>query len=164
MFNPLRTGRRRGGRFNPAAALIIAAAVLTVPAGCSGMSEDELGKLKVENAALAVELTSARREADLLNRALTNVYKERDRLVDLLNAPLARPEEQTSADETAAAAPAAPADTERNRSYVVQAGDTLGVIASRHSTTAEAILRLNPQLRSRPQMMVWLGERLLIPR
>jgi LysM repeat protein len=120
--------------------------------GCGGVSEDEMAKLQAENIALAAELESERRESDLLNRSLSAAYVERDRLVELLEAP-PPPPEPAAGDEP----PPEP------KFYVVRSGDTLGEIAKRNNTTTTALVALNPFLRARRDLMVMENERITLP-
>jgi hypothetical protein len=142
-------------------AMTILLVLLVWGTGCSGISDDDLANLQKENQTLAAELEMEKRQADILNRALTSVYKERDRLVDLINQ--GPPPEQTEAQEGENASPEETTST-TPRVYVVQAGDTLGVIARRHQTTVAVLLTLNPFLRSRNDYMVWENDRLTLPR
>jgi LysM repeat protein len=124
--------------------------------GCGGVSEDELNKIKEENMALAAELESERRKADLLGKALASAYQERDRLAEALEAPLEAPGPE-AAEGGEAAAPAAP------RVYQVKTGDTLSQIAAAHGTTTGVLIDLNPYLRARRDLMVWENDRLNLP-
>jgi LysM repeat protein len=123
-------------------------------AGCGGVSEDELNKLKEENLALAAELESEKRKADILNLALSNAYKERDRLVAAIEAPIEPPEPEEAAE------PAAPAEP---RVYLVKTGDTLSQIAAAHETTTSVLVSLNPYLAQRRDLMVWENDRINLP-
>jgi LysM repeat protein len=124
------------------------------------VSEDDLDNLRLENQALEAELEQERRQAELLNRALTSVYKERDRLVDLLNAPPAPEEEAAAPEEAGSPQPVAG----QARVYVVRSGDTLGAIAQRHGTTTAVLVSLNPFLGNRSNYMVWENDRINLPR
>ena len=125
---------------------------LLLSAGCGGVSEDELNKIKEENMSLALELESERKKAEILNQALAAAYTERDRLVAALEAPIELPEEV--AEETPPAAP---------RIYRVKSGDTLGKIAQAHKTSTGILVTLNPYLRERRDLMVWENDRILLP-
>ncbi|MDR2442963.1 MAG: LysM peptidoglycan-binding domain-containing protein [Deltaproteobacteria bacterium] len=139
---------------------IISAVILTAMVGwlpgCTGVSEEDIQKLREENQTLAVQLEMEKKEAEILNRALTNVYRERDRLVDLLSGPPPKLEEDTVAEsETGSEA--------NRRVHVVKVGETLSVIASRYRTTVPILLDLNPFLMSRNNYMVWVNDRLALP-
>jgi LysM repeat protein len=139
----------------PLKALLLLA-VLIVPwllAGCGGVSEDELNKIKEENLSLALELENEQRKSAILNQALSEAYEERDRLVAALEAPIELPEEPPAA----AAPPVAP------RTYRVKSGDTLSRIAVAHQTTTGVLVTLNPYLRERRDLMVWENDRILLP-
>jgi outer membrane murein-binding lipoprotein Lpp len=136
----------------PLSAVLLSALLL---AGCGGVSEDELNKIKEENMALAAELESERRKADILNQALAAAYEERDRLVEALEAPIEPPEEEASAE--AEAAPEPP------RVYSVKSGDTLSQIAAAHQTTTSVLVSLNPYLRDRRDLMVWENDKINLP-
>jgi LysM repeat protein len=137
---------------------------LIFSSACSGVSEEDIEKLKLENLSLEVELEQEKRQAEILNRALTNAYKERDRLVDRLHATAAAPGEETAqtADGTPAEGQAAQPDP--SRIYVVKAGDTLSSIAQQNGTTLAAILTLNPYLAGRNDYVVWENDRINLPR
>ncbi|MDR2456482.1 MAG: LysM peptidoglycan-binding domain-containing protein [Deltaproteobacteria bacterium] len=122
-------------------------------AGCGGVSEDELNKIKEENLSLALELESEQRKSMILNQALAEAYEERDRLVAALEAPIELPEEPPAV----ATPPAAP------RIYRVRSGDTLSRIAVAHQTTTGVLVTLNPYLRERRDLMVWENDRILLP-
>jgi LysM repeat protein len=126
--------------------------VLALAAGCGGVSEDELNKIKEENMSLALELESERRKTEILNQALASAYGERDRLVAALEAPIALPEEVPDAT-----APTPP------RYYTVKSGDTLGRIASANKTSTGVLVTLNPYLRERRDLMVWENDKILLP-
>ena len=134
--------------------LLLAIAFLLAPliSGCGGVSEDELNKIKEENLALAAELESEKRKAEILNQALATAYRERDRLTEALEAPLELPEEAQD-----------PVPLTEPRIYRVQLGDTLGRIAVAHQTTTGVLVTLNPYLRERRDLMVWEGDRILLP-
>jgi hypothetical protein len=152
--------------------LLVFALVFTQ--GCSGVSEEDLNNLKRENEALANELEQERHQAEVLNRALTNVYKERDRLVDLLNTPseeVAQENDQAAAGSTppvtqasGAAATGEGTQAATSEIYLVQIGDTLSTIAQRHETTMAVLLSLNPYLMQRNNYMVWENDRIVLPR
>jgi hypothetical protein len=151
---PARTGASK------AALLIVLGLGLALGQGCSGVSEDDLDNLRQENLALEAELEHERRQAEILNRALTSVYKERDRLVDLLNAPPAPAEEELALDEETGPEAA----QGQGRVYLVKPGDTLGAIARRNGTTTAVLVTLNPYLRGRDNYMVWENDRIALPR
>ncbi|MDR1487292.1 MAG: LysM peptidoglycan-binding domain-containing protein [Deltaproteobacteria bacterium] len=135
---------------------------LCMGSGCSGYSEDELDRLKEDNVALAAELEAEKKEAQILNQALTNVYKERDRLADLLNAASQPPPAEQ--DPTQSDGQAASQEGAQTRGvYLVVIGDTLGAIAQKHNTTTAVLLRLNPYLADRRGFMVWENDRILLP-
>jgi LysM repeat protein len=140
---------RGAGIFTPLLAAFALAAVLS---GCGGVSEDELNKIKEENVSLAAELEREKRKAEILNQALAAAYKERDRLVEALEAPLEIPQEEAEANP-----PVAP------RIYRVKTGDTLSRIAYSHQTTTGVLVTLNPYLRTRRDLMVWEGDKILLP-
>ncbi|MDR2367442.1 MAG: LysM peptidoglycan-binding domain-containing protein [Deltaproteobacteria bacterium] len=163
---------------------------LALVAACGGVSEEDLQNLKAENLALEAELEQEKHQSDVLNRALTNAYRERDRLVDLLNAQPQVPEPdsaevaaateaaateaatEAATAQAAAAAPAAggagaqPGQTPAASGdvYVVQTGDTLSTIAQRHNTSTEILLALNPYLTNRNNFMVWENDKIRLPR
>ncbi|MDR0620807.1 MAG: LysM peptidoglycan-binding domain-containing protein [Deltaproteobacteria bacterium] len=148
-------------------ALSMALALALVP-GCGGVSEEDINNLKLENQSLESELEQERHKSEVLNRALTNAYKERDRLVDVLNA---QPEPVALVDPVAPAAGAAGQQTPGGSSqavagqtYLVQTGDTLSTIAQRHNTTTAVLLELNPYLMNRNNYMVWENDKILLPR
>ncbi|MDR1312863.1 MAG: LysM peptidoglycan-binding domain-containing protein [Deltaproteobacteria bacterium] len=157
---------------------------------CSSASDEEMGSLRVETEALAAELTRLKTESELLDRALTNVYREKDRVVDRLNAlsgDLAvspeSPDSAVAGAEVGGQAPAAgeggrvaaPAATAAERApapspppgrtkvYIAQKGDTLSQIAREHGTTIQAIVELNPRLANRNDYMVWERDSLILP-
>ncbi|MDR1658672.1 MAG: LysM peptidoglycan-binding domain-containing protein [Deltaproteobacteria bacterium] len=135
------------------AALILSVAV-GLPSGCMGVSDDELNKLKEGNQALAAELEAEKKESELLNRALTSVYRERDSLVDKLS---------TLAVSPLAPAATAPAEIAAPRIHVVKTGETLGSIASRYNTSVKTLVELNQYLQSRRDFMVWPNDQLTLP-
>jgi hypothetical protein len=133
--------------------------------GCGGVSEEDLDNVRLENQSLELELEQERHKSEVLNRALTNAYRERDRLVDLLNAQpeTVRPPEPDAAAAAGQASEGA-AQTASAETYVVQAGDTLSTIAQRHNTTTAALLSLNPYLMDRNNYMVWENDKIRLPR
>ncbi|MDR3203810.1 MAG: LysM peptidoglycan-binding domain-containing protein [Deltaproteobacteria bacterium] len=167
---------------------LISVIFLTLAPGCSGVSDDDLLKLSEENEALAKEVEEAKKEGEILNRALTGVYKERDRLTDLLKSqPLEPPptEESASADNrgptnpprTSSPAAAEPATTQSGQSnnnqirsapqrrvYEVKSGDTVSNIALANKITPAIVLELNPQISRRSNSLVlFVGEKLILP-
>jgi LysM repeat protein len=150
---------------------------------CQGASDEELNRLKAETEALATELGELRREAEILDRALTNVYREKDMTVDRLNSlsgeggepprdlagmpvyPTISGVAASPADDglmTGVDAPVAPAPT-ANRTYVTKRGDTLYQIAAAHDVTMQSVVDLNPFLGKREGYMVWEEETLVMP-
>jgi LysM repeat protein len=140
------------------AAVLVTA--LAVAAGCSTVSDEEVASLKGETEALAAELARLKNESELLDRALTNVYREKDSVVDRLNALAAggTGEDPEAAVDPAAPAPRGPAEAVAQsggtRVYIAQKGDTLSQIARRNNTTLQVILELNPRLAEREDHMV----------
>jgi LysM repeat protein len=135
-----------------------------MPFGCSSVSDEEMGRLREETYALEAELAAARQEAVILDRVLTSVYQERDKIVDQINKATAEASGKeipslsaTAPNETAPAAPA------RAGVYRAKVGDTLSSIAQRHGTTIQALLELNPFIAARPSRMVWVDDDLVLP-
>ncbi|MDR1050194.1 MAG: LysM peptidoglycan-binding domain-containing protein [Deltaproteobacteria bacterium] len=144
---------------------LLSAILAAAAAACSGISDDDLANLQKENEALAAELELEKRQAEILNRALTGVYKERDRLVDQINlGPAAAQDAQAAADGTLIQPGEGGASASSPRVYVVVVGDTLGAIARRFNTTVPVLLTLNPFLRSRADFMVWEHDNITLPR
>ncbi|MDR1677334.1 MAG: LysM peptidoglycan-binding domain-containing protein [Deltaproteobacteria bacterium] len=138
--------------------------------GCSGVSEEDLNNLKLENQALEAELELEKKQSEILNRSLTNVYKERDRLADLLNAPPPPPsppieenDQQTSQSPSGSQTTQTSQRRRGNQTYIVQTGDTLSSVAQKHDTNIDTILKLNPYLRTRNNYMVWQNDRIIVP-
>jgi septal ring factor EnvC (AmiA/AmiB activator) len=140
--------------------VLFLAATLNLGVGCTSFSEDELKKLQEENEALAAELDMEKKEAEILNRALTSVYKERDRLVDLLNS--SSPASVQSSQDNGEGDSEQPQQSAR-KVYQVKLGDTLSTIAKSHDTTVPILLRLNPFLMDRQNNMVWENDRIILP-
>ncbi|MDR2387921.1 MAG: LysM peptidoglycan-binding domain-containing protein [Deltaproteobacteria bacterium] len=142
--------------------LVFLALTLVLLTGCGGVSEEELNKLKAENQALATELDQEKSKSELLNRALTNSYRERDRLADLINlqAQVVVPEPPLAEDLTVSPTPSPTASAQ---TYLVQTGDTLSAIAQRHNTTTATLLTLNPYLMDRNNYMVWENDQIRLP-
>jgi hypothetical protein len=147
-------------------------AILALGTACSPVSEEEVDQLKSETEGLAFELGRLRQESEILDRALTNVYREKDRVLDRLNAlesGAALPAEPEAGEAVALApiegaegpapegAPAAP------RTRVAQRGDTLSQIAKDNNTTLQALLRLNPYLARRPDLMLMEEDVIVLP-
>jgi LysM repeat protein len=146
---------------------IVLALSLAFTLGCGGVSEEDLNKIKIENQSLEVELEQEKQQADILDRALTNAYKERDRLVDLLNAQAAgSPPTDTTAptDGTESTSTAGATQTAAGQTYLVKTGDTLSVIAQKNNTTVSILLNLNPYLMDRNNYMVWENDKIRLPR
>jgi LysM repeat protein len=110
-----------------------------------------------------------------LDRALTNVYREKDRVVDAINSmsgiggapvqnlagmPLGLGSTNPMVDAPAGGENAGSSSSPKK--YVVQKGDTLSHIAVAHNTTVAALLKLNPFLNQRPEYMVWERDELTI--
>jgi LysM repeat protein len=147
------------------------------------VSDEEMERLRVETEALAAELSRLKNESELLDRALTNVYREKDRVVDRLNvlsgdpsalaedaaAPAAGDAAGAAGDGTAPAggaqpgAPGAAGETAGRKTHAVKSGDYLSGIASSNGTTVQELLRLNPYLASRPANVIWEGDQLILP-
>lgn len=53
--------------------------------------------------------------------------------------------------------------TASNGIYVTQPGDVLSSIAFKHATTTTRLLELNPQIRSRPDYMIWANDKIKVP-
>ncbi|MDR0354838.1 MAG: LysM domain-containing protein [Deltaproteobacteria bacterium] len=151
-------------RAAPLGLAFLSAVFLLLGQGCVGVSDEDLENIRLENEALEAELVLEKSRADILNRALTNVYKERDRLSDLLNNPPPPPPSPDEENEADAPDQAQAADQRQARTYVVKKGETLGGIARRHRTTAAALIRLNPFLETRPNNMIWENDKLTLPR
>ncbi|MDR2459860.1 MAG: LysM peptidoglycan-binding domain-containing protein [Deltaproteobacteria bacterium] len=141
---------------------------------CSSVSEEEKEKLRAETEALAAELGQLRQEAVILDRALTNVYKEKDRVVDQINnlsgAGGAQPQNLAGMPIGGPAAiaqdslPGGASDGQTGpRKYIAQRGDTLSQLAKDNNTTVQAIVQLNPFLNNREGYMVWERDELLLP-
>ncbi|MDR2199258.1 MAG: LysM peptidoglycan-binding domain-containing protein [Deltaproteobacteria bacterium] len=123
---------------------------------------------------MEAELESLKGEADILNRALDNVYREKDRVLDQLD-QLANPQSgaeeggerlvslQTEGAESPSGEGTPSQISASQRVYKVLRGDTLSQIAKKHNTTTDALLRLNPYLRDRSDYMVWENDLLTIP-
>jgi hypothetical protein len=138
--------------------------------GCSPVSDEELQSLRNETEALEGELSRLKSEAVILNRALDNVYREKDRVLDklerLANPQMAKEEDLvTLQDGTTAPASDAgiPREPQAQGSYKVKRGDTLTQIAKDYNTTVDVLARLNPFLRGRPELMVWENDNLTLP-
>ncbi|MDR1578496.1 MAG: LysM peptidoglycan-binding domain-containing protein [Deltaproteobacteria bacterium] len=148
--------------------------------GCSTVSDDEMARLREETYALEAELAMAKREASVLDRALTSVYQERDQLVDRiarataesqgLEAPEPKNPSPGSLDNAsslgalnvapggAAAGSLDPGVQGAGRIYRAVSGDTLSSISSRFGVSVAVLLELNPQISRRSSQMVWVGE------
>ncbi|MDR1607800.1 MAG: LysM peptidoglycan-binding domain-containing protein [Deltaproteobacteria bacterium] len=144
--------------------------------GCSSVSDEELTRLREETYALEAELAVAKREAAILDRVLTKVYQERDRLVDQIARATAEsqglepPSPISPAISSAISpglpiSPGAPATpTAKPTRYRAQSGDTLSTIAQRFGTTVSVLLELNPHISRRSNQMVWVDDEVVLPR
>jgi LysM repeat protein len=131
--------------------------------GCSTVSEQDVENLKEETNTLAAELLLAKQEADILNRALNNAYIERDRLIDLLN-ETTNPSTTPSNTTQSAEAPVTPqAQTTQTKIHITKPGDTLSIIAQRYNTSVEAIIKLNPFLKTRRDFMLMEHDPINLP-
>ncbi|MDR2140698.1 MAG: LysM peptidoglycan-binding domain-containing protein [Deltaproteobacteria bacterium] len=137
------------------------AALLYIPIGCSSVSDEEMTKLREETYALEAELAAAKQEAAILDRVLTNVYKERDNLVDQINRATA--ESQGLPPPAPASEPGQPSPEPQSRLYLAQSGDTLSSIAQKHQTTVQVLLELNPHISRRGNQMVWVNDEVILP-
>ncbi|MDR0548537.1 MAG: LysM domain-containing protein [Deltaproteobacteria bacterium] len=142
---------------------------LYLPFGCSTVSDEEMRRLREDTYALEAELATVKREAALLDRVLTNVYKERDQLVDQISRGAAEASGLTlpspsNPDQQSPLPPAAgAADPDRPKVYRAQVGDTLSKVASRYGTTVKEILDLNAQIKDRSSQMLWVGDEVVLP-
>ncbi len=159
-------------------------AVLLAATGCYN-SESDYERLLEEKDSYAGQLAAAREENEILKQALANITAEQERLQTLLDMEKSRlaaaarplrtaggaggdediwveaPVRQAAPAVRETAAPSRPASS--GRTYVVRPGDILYSIASRHNTTVDAILELNPRVRARRNSMIHEGERLQMP-
>ncbi|MDR2302436.1 MAG: LysM peptidoglycan-binding domain-containing protein [Deltaproteobacteria bacterium] len=142
--------------------LVFMVLTLFFVSGCGGVSEEELNKLKAENQALEEELEQEKSKSELLNRALTNSYRERDRLADLINVQ-SQVEEPIDPNLGDLLAPIVEVPIPSSQTYTVQTGDTLSTIAQRHNTSTATLLALNPYLMDRNNYMVWENDKIRLP-
>jgi LysM repeat protein len=139
--------------------------------GCSPVSDEELQSLRNETEALEGELARLKTEADILNRALDNVYREKDRVLDQLDQMNNPPAPEAEADPALVSlqdgaqvtSTATGQPTANQRVYKVVRGDTLSGIARDHNTSTEVLLRLNPFLGNRNDMLVLENDSIVVP-
>jgi LysM repeat protein len=148
---------------------------LSLGLSCSSVSDEEMENLRAENLALSQELGRLKNEAQILDKALTNVYKERDRLNDLLD-ELINEREAVEESENAASQGTRQPDngqagpggqnsrTQANNTYRAVPGDTLSGIAKNNNTTVAALLELNPYLMNRDRNMLFANDQIILPR
>lgn len=132
--------------------------ILILPAlslGC-GASKSEYEAVKAEVKSLKDELTRTRQENESLNRAILEIYREREGLM----ARVAELEEklQTAQNRPRPTPQPQPRDEEPEY-YQVKLGDTLNRIAEKTGVSTEDLRRLNNLGDS---SMIWAGQKLRI--
>ncbi|MDR2352606.1 MAG: LysM peptidoglycan-binding domain-containing protein, partial [Deltaproteobacteria bacterium] len=139
---------------------------LLLPA-CSPVSDEEVKRLRAENEALSQELMKLREEGRILDSALTNAYREKDRILALIKTiesgnPLPENWDNSTATppETQPEATLAPPTP---RVYKVQRGDNLSQIAKDNNITLPELLKLNPFLTRRPELLLMEEDLITLP-
>ena len=127
--------------------IILLLLVLLSTTGCL-VSENDFQSVVSENETLRIELDKQREENTTLNKAILEVYQDRDQLLAKLNDMSAKLEKIK--DEQKKKAP------EPIRYYTVRRGDTLLAIANRHNIPADRLRELN-NLRND---VVWVGQKI----
>ncbi len=168
----------------------IVVSVALTASGCFN-AEGDYERLKEDKAALAAELATAKRENEVLTRALASIKQEREGLQTLLHVgrsltPGAASSAGTSdsqppavegvededywvqssansSSSSASSSSAASRATSSGQVYVTRPGDVLSSIAHRHHTTVEKLLELNPFLTRRPNYMIWENDKIQLP-
>lgn len=127
--------------------IILLLLILLSTGGCL-VSENDFQGVVSENETLRLELDKQREENTTLNKAILDVYQDRDKLLAKLNDMSAKLEKIK--DEQKKKAP------EQIRYYTVKRGDTLLAIANRHNIEADRLRELN-NLRND---VVWVGQKI----
>ena len=137
-----------------AAALLILAGFAATLNACV-VSETEYQQVVAERKELAKKLQTAKDENRLLNQAVLEIYRERERLL-AENKKLKETLAQT--DDGKGPTASGPKPGEKPKYYVVQPGDTLTQIAQAHNVKPEELVNWH-NLRT---MTVLVGQRLRV--
>lgn len=146
--------------------LMLVAGLALAAFGC-WEPESSYNKLVEEKEALLMELHEAETEGRILDKALKEIYRERDGLLtkinNLENARQRLLGESAPAAGNVEAEADSAAGTGSARIYRVKAGDTLSAVADAHGVPFQAILKANPTVANRPDYILHVGQDLVIP-
>ena len=142
---------RHGRRFLP----VVLPALLALSAGGCLVSESEYQEVVAQTEELEKELADLQSENVKLNESVTEMYRERERLLAQVKTLEARVVELAQARPKPTAAP----ETEGPAEYVVRSGDTLNAISARLGVPKEKIMELN---NIGDESYIWIGQKLIL--